>query len=91
MEFIQATSESERGRHAGIPPRDEEEMEMSDDSSTLTGESLEAVSPAITPRYSTQKNVCPMFIFAPFAPIGNWKIFHFQCFFDRSTTILGEY
>ncbi|XP_062614422.1 centrosome-associated protein 350-like [Saccostrea cucullata] len=44
-----ATTESERERHAGIPPR-EEEMEMSDDSSTLTGESLEAVTPTITPR-----------------------------------------
>nr|XP_022322743.1 centrosome-associated protein 350-like [Crassostrea virginica] len=50
-----ATSESERGRHAGIPPRDEEEMEMSDDSSTLTGESLEAVSPAITPRVDAEE------------------------------------
>lgn len=48
---IQATTDSERERHVGIPPRDEEEMEMSDDSSTLTGESLEAVTPTITPRY----------------------------------------
>lgn len=45
-----ATTDSERERHVGIPPRDEEEMEMSDDSSTLTGESLEAVTPTITPR-----------------------------------------
>ena len=48
---MQATTDSERERHAGIPPREEEEM--SDDSSTLTGESLEAVTPTITPRYLT--------------------------------------
>lgn len=53
---FQATTDSERERHAGIPPRDEEEMEMSDDSSTLTGESLEAVTPTITPRYYLGNN-----------------------------------
>lgn len=56
---FQATTDSERERHAGIPPRDEEEMEMemSDDSSTLTGESLEAVTPTITPRYYLGNNL----------------------------------
>lgn len=54
---FQATTDSERERHVGIPPRDEEEMEMSDDSSTLTGESLEAVTPTITPRYHLGNNL----------------------------------